>query len=952
MKGFMFRAIIKRYWKLLLSILLVSAVGCASVTGLASGYLSLERSLTHYIRDYGYPDGVIQTAVTTRDKADLLRSLPGISEVNTRLLGDTVMMSPSGRYLSVRAISFSDGDFQRFHYWQKADPVEKDAILLDVNFADDNGISAGDTVSVRVGDEYRSYLVAGIVSMPETLAVQPTQTAWGANSDFGYIYVPIRLLEQEENTEYTGSKAALEEKAEELEEKQQELDSNRELLLEQRAELEQAEAALQEKQTGLDAGIAEAEEQRAQLDAAAEQLDAAAEQIAAGEMEPGTAFALDAAYTLLKTKQTVLETSYTLLNVKQAQLDAGIAEAEELRVQLDAAAEQIAAGEKELDAAAALLKEKQAELAAAYDELGEWEGYQEFCNEFLLRFTPGADREETLEEAIRILKEEVPEIQNSFLYENSAVKNRIDSVLPPVNTLTLLLPTVFFMVVLIAGFLFMSLIIRQSRREIGILRALGFSAGDIRLLFCKVNLPVSLGAIILGTLISIGIARYIGSEFESFFPLPFYENVFDTGNAVFSALLTVVVGQAATLSGTSLISRIQPSEAMSRQPPSSGKLSGFGQWLTRKAGPFTRYSIISLLRNKKRFIFSAFCLSASVMIIFASLSFIASKNAILTELFDKQIRYDCQVFLKDVPDQTFMEELEALDYVSETLQMGYYTSDISFQGHTETASVNALPEDTDMIRIFGIKDEPLSVPSEGILLEKHLAEELGAVPGDLVLVDGVRMEVAGISNQNVNRSQYISARQAEKLGEPTFRAILIRTEETDETAIREGERSVQALLAGRDDYRYCIFTRLLRNGTEKGFAFYDLAAWIIIGFAVLIGLIIVVNTMQTNLLEQKKELCVLRTLGFSHQFVSAKLFLQSLLYFVFSCIIGTPLGAVFAVTALRQLATKETEYPFASGIAECLLTAGLLFGCIVLSHLISSRSMKKWNIVEIVKEKE
>ena len=935
----MFRAIINKYRKLLLSILLVSAVGCASMTGLASGYLSLERSLRHYIRDYGYPDGVIRTAVTTRDKADLLRTLPGISEVNTRLLGDTVMISPSGRYLSVRAISYSDGDFQQFHYWQKTDPGEKDAILLEYNFADDNGISAGDIVPVRVGGEYRDYPVAGIVSMPETLAALPAQTVWGANSDFGYIYVPLSLLEREENPEYIQSKEAIEDKAAELEEKRQELDSSRKRLLERQAELEQAEAALREKQTGLDTGIAEAEARQAQL-------DDAAEQIAAAEKEP------DAPDALLKIRQAELDAASALLKIRQAELKAGIAEAEARQAQLDAAAEQIAAGEKELDAAAALLKEKQAELEAATAELEEWEGYQVFCNEFLLRFTPGADREAALEEAIRILKEEVPEIQNSFLYENSAVKNRIDGVLLPVNTLTLLLPAVFFAVVMTVGFLFTSLIVRQSRREIGILRALGFSAGDIRLLFCKVNLPVSLGAIILGTLISIGIARYIGSEFVSFFPLPFYENVFDTGNAVFSALLTVVVGQAATLSGTSLISRIQPSEAMSKQPPSSGKLSGFGRWLTRKAGPFTRYSVISLLRNKKRFIFSVFCLSASVMIIFASLSFIASKNTILTELFEKQIHYDCQVFLKDAPDKAFTEELEALDYVSGILQTDCYTSDISFQGHTETASVNALPEDTDMIRIFGTKNEPLSVPSEGILLEKHLAAELGAVPGDFVLVDGVRMEVAGISNQNVNRSQYISARQAEKLGEPAIRTILIRTEETDETAAVEGEHSVQALLAGRDDYLHCVFTRLFRNGTEKGFAFYDLAAWIIIGFAVLIGLIIVVNTMQTNLLEQKKELCVLRTLGFSHRFVSAKLFLQSLLYFVFSCIIGTPLGAVFAVTALRQLATKEQEYPFASGIAECLLTAGLLFGCIVLSHLISSRSMKKWNIVEIVKEKE
>ena len=935
----MFRAIIKKYWKLLLSTLLVSAVGCTSMTGLTSSYISLERSLTHYIRDYGYPDGVIQTDITTRDKADLLRALPGISEVNTRLLGDTVMRSPSGRHLSVRAISFSDGDPQRFYYWQKTDRAEKDTVLLEYNFADDNGISAGDTVSVRVGDEYRSYLVAGIVSMPETLAVQPTQTAWGENSDFGYLYVPVRLLEQEENLEYMKSKEELDDKAEELKAKQQELDSSRKRLLEQQAELEQAEAALQEKQTGLDAGIAEAEAQQAQL-------DAAAEQIAAGEKEP------DGAGVLLKTKQAVLEASYTLLEIKQAELEAGIAEAEALRAKLDAAAEQIAAGEKELDDACALLKAKQAELEAAYRELEEWEGYQVYCNQFLLRFAPGADLEKTLEEAVRILEDEVPEIRYSFLYENSAVKNRVDEILLPARTLTVLVPTTFFAIVLIVSFLFMSLIIRQSRREIGILRALGFSAGDIRLLFCKVSLTVSLGAVILGTLISIGVARYIESAFESFFPLPSYEYAFDIGNAVLSALLTVAAGQAATLSGTSVISRIQPSEAMSRQVPSSGKPSGSGWWLARKAGPFTRYSILSLLRNKKRFIFSVICLSASVMIIFVSLSFIASKNASLTELFDKQIHYDCQVFLKDVPDKALMEELEALDYVSGTLQMGYYTSDISYQGHTETVSVNALPEDAGMIQIFGIRNEPLSVPPEGILLEKHLAAELGAVPGDRVLVDGVELEVAGISNQNVNRIQYISARQAEKLGEPTLWAILIRTEETDETAIGKGERSLQALLADRDDYLYCIFTRLFRDGMEKVFAIYDLASWIIIGFAVLIGLIIVVNTVQTNLLEQSKELCVLRTLGFSHRFVSGKLFLQSLLYFVFSCIIGIPLGVVFAGTVLRQLATKVQEFPFASGIAEYLLTAGLVFGYILLSHLVSSRSMKKWNIVETVKEKE
>ena len=937
----MFRAVIKKYWKLLLSILLVSAVGCVSMTGLTGGYLSLEQSLTHYIRDYGYPDGVIQTGITTRDRADRLRSLPGVAEVNTRLLGDTVMTAPSGRYLSVRAISFSGEDFQRLYYWQEKDPGEKDAICLEYNFAVDNGISAGDTVSVRVGQEYRDYLVAGIVSAPETLSVQPTQTAWGYNSDFGYIYVPLRLLAQEEEKEYLKSKGKLDSNAEQLEEKQQELDSGRKRFLEQQAELEKAGAALREKQAELDTAIAETGEQRAQLDDALEQLAAAEEELGADN-------------PLVAAQRSVVDAAAALLEVKQAQLDAGIEEAASRQAQLDDAREQLAAGAKELDDAEAKLQEKRAELEDAYGELEEKEKeiFQVYCNQFLLRFTPDADREKTLAEAVRILESAVPGVQYSFLYENSPVQNRIDSVLRPVKTLTVLMPTVFFVTVLVVGFLFMSLIIRQSRREIGILRALGFTARDIRLLFCAVNLPVSLGAVLLGTLMSIGVSRYIGASFESYFPLPFYENVFDVRNAAFSALLTVVVGQAATLFGTSVISRILPAEAMSREIPSSAKVSRLGRFLTRKAGPFTRYSIISLLRNKKRFVFSVVCLSASVMIIFASLSFITSKNAILAELFGKQIRYDCQVFLKNMPDRAFMRELEALDYVSGTLQVDYYTADISFRGRTETASVNALPGDTDQIQIFGINGEPLSVPPEGILLEKHLAAELGAAPGDRVLVNGVELEVTGISNQNVNRSQYISARQAAKLGPPTFRGILIRAGETGKAAAEEGERSLQALLAGRDDYQYCVFTRLFRGGMEKAFALYDLAAWIIIGFAVLIGLIIVVNTMQTNLLEQKKELGVLRTLGFSHGIVSWKLFLQSLLYFVFSCVIGTPLGVAFARTALRQLATKEQEYPFASGIAECLVTAGLVFAYMLVSHLISSRSMKKWDIVEIVKDRE
>ena len=47
--------VIKKYLKLLISIMLVSAMGCGIMTGLSSAYVSLETSLNDYVENYRYP---------------------------------------------------------------------------------------------------------------------------------------------------------------------------------------------------------------------------------------------------------------------------------------------------------------------------------------------------------------------------------------------------------------------------------------------------------------------------------------------------------------------------------------------------------------------------------------------------------------------------------------------------------------------------------------------------------------------------------------------------------------------------------------------------------------------------------------------------------------------------------------------------------------------------------
>ena len=92
-----------------------------------------------------------------------------------------------------RVFSYNPDDIQKFHFWSQADSNGKDDVFIECNFAHDNGIKAGDTLNFKVDKEYREYFVSGIVSMPETLSVQPTDNSFGSNTDFGYAFAPVRL---------------------------------------------------------------------------------------------------------------------------------------------------------------------------------------------------------------------------------------------------------------------------------------------------------------------------------------------------------------------------------------------------------------------------------------------------------------------------------------------------------------------------------------------------------------------------------------------------------------------------------------------------------------------------------------------------------------------------------------------------------------------------------------
>ena len=647
---------------------------------------------------------------------------------------------------------------------------------------------------------------------------------------------------------------------------------------------------------------------------------------------------------VLKDAREALLKSLKEIEDALKQIDEGIAEG---RKKLESSQEEIKRNRNEVNEkwidVLRQFSDAKSELKKAREELDEWNGYGEFCNEFLLKIAEDADHEAVLSEVEKTIGEN--SVKSSSTYERSAVKRIIDANLEPLGIMSLFVPMLFFVVALIVECLFMSFMVRQCRREIGILRALGFSGFKVVMLFCTVNLFVSAGAILLGLAIGYGITRYTGYFFQSYFNLYYLNYVINWRRFLLSGFLTVFVGQMATIISSGYISRIRPSEAMSRPAPTVAFSDEKGLFSNIHVPPFFKYCVFSLLRNKLRLVFSLICLSSSVVLIFAAVSFDFSKNKILSQWFEDRTNYDCEIFLVSEPDGDFMKRLGEIGLVENPEVIYYYTRLLENDGISKEKIIKGIPADSELIRVFDSKGERIFVPDEGMILEKHTADILNVHAGDTVFADGNPMKITELCEECENRFQYVSSGLKDEMGAPEMCSVICNVKSGNEKALME-------FLSKEEIYIYAAFTDRVYDGIRAGFDAFGICASIIIAFSVAIGLLVVINTIRTNLQEQKKDLCVLRTLGFQYSSLSVRLFSQSMVYFVFSGILGIPTGIAVTKMALDRLEIETRNYPFVNDYRLYLFTLLLVFAYIVLSHFMSMRTIKDWDMVETVKDKE
>ncbi len=560
-------------------------------------------------------------------------------------------------------------------------------------------------------------------------------------------------------------------------------------------------------------------------------------------------------------------------------------------------------------------------------------GSDQIACQFLLWTDPAVEASAVLEDAEKAIGQD--RILDAFSGEDSPIRRDIRFNLEPLQALSLLLPPLFFAVMLLVMLLFLLQIIQQSRSEIGVLKTFGFGAGQISALFFTLCFCVTVPAILLGYGLGHLVMRLATGLYARSFWLPPIAAHLQPGNCAAAAVFTILTGQLAAAIGCRKLATIHPYEILHGKGAFSVSPAQLDR-LPKRLSPMAKLSAAVMLRNGRRFVLSAVCIAASMMLIVSAISFERSKNYILEELFEKRIAYDCQIYLDASPDDGWMQALRAVPGVSECERMDYLLAELSFDGAEEEIVLNAPSVGSSLVRVADRSGRPVEVPESGILLERHLAEKLGIAVGDTVFVNDHALTVTGLSSQCVSRVHYVSQNTLRQLGTIGC-SVLVRCR--DEGALRahlETDSGCQA-----------VFTRVVREDSVRSFQAYSVGVYIIIAFALAMSLMIVMNRMKSSLMEQQQELATMRVLGVFRGEITFSWLLQSLLQYALAVLIGLPAGAVAACLILREMSTARREYPFANRPQEFLLAAGILLLFLLLGHFLSMRKLKRWNLAEM-----
>lgn len=575
-------------------------------------------------------------------------------------------------------------------------------------------------------------------------------------------------------------------------------------------------------------------------------------------------------------------------------------------------------------------------------------------NEAALTLAPGTDLKEALAAIDRIL---APYGSGGAYGRCEQVSHAfIDSEFSQLSTMAGVIPQIFLIV---AAFLVYSVIARQietQREEIGLLKAFGYADATIAWHFVKMALVTAIIGLLLGWAAGSWLASLITDLYRAYFRFPSLELHVSADVVALAALVSFAASSGGALMAVTGVMRLSPAVAMAPAAPA-----------VYRAGPLERLGVLKgtgsigfmILRHITRFPLRSSMtvtgMALSLGLLISTTQFFDSVNVMVDTFFFRAQRQDVSIRFTELRADAVRADLSRLPGVMRVELRRGMAVRLTNGTRSDRVYIQGIDPDARLSQQVDVNGKAITLPPDGLVLSRRLAEKLGVTTGDelqLQQLDGRRrsagVRVTFVIDEYVGLAAYMARAALNRVAGdgPVADSAALKIDPLEERQLYEAVRDIPGIFTislqrrSYEMFRYLIDQNIMTM------------VWFYCGFAAVISFGVAYNASRITLSERSHELATLRVLGF-HQGEVARILVGELALLT---ILGMPLGVLFgygmSLFMIDRFTTDLFQMPFgltAATVGQAVIVVGI---AAAVSCAMVARRVTELDLVRVLKTRE
>lgn len=702
------------------------------------------------------------------------------------------------------------------------------------------------------------------------------------------------------------------------------------------------------------AKLAELEEAKALLDDAKLQLDEAKKQLDEAEKELKAAKA-----ELEEGKKQLTEGEISLANEK--------AKAEK---QLAEAAKELAKGEAQYNEGLERLRQGEADYESGLKEFEQGrKDYEKGLAEYERGKTEADSKVEDGEKKIREAKRELKDLKNPSWYVfdrddyigNAEYGENADRI----NNIASVFPVFFILVAALVCLTTMTRMVEEQRSQIGTLKALGYTNGQIIFKFMFYALAATVSGSFMGAIVGEKLFPFvIIKAYGMMYSIPVVHIPTDwlltlACMAVSAAAVTLTV----YFSCKSELYE-QPAQLMRPKAPRAGKkilLDRLPIW--KKVGFNGKVTARNLFRYKRRMLMTVVGIAGCTALTLVGFALDNSISEIISKQYGELNSYSGILAYESV-DSGDEEEIFSLLKSANCRGVKYFQKKLSVKSEEGTYSAYLIvPENKEeLLKFYTFRDRKTQqiyeFEEDRILIDEKLSILLGVKAGDSVQLypDETNMKTAEISacvENYPNHYVYMSKSMYSRLfgEEPEYNIMAFGTEDGEQMDGDEQSRLAQKLLATNAVMSVKYKEEMVSTMNSMLNALNSVIGVLIVSAGAL-AFVVLYNLTNININERIREIATLKVMGFYDLEVDSYIFRENLIL----TLMGIAAG-LFGGTFLSYFIIETAEIDMVMFGRDIMPFSYVISGIITLGFsiivtLYMHRHLKKVDMIEALKSVE